>query len=572
MMNPKTENGGIHHRGSLTSLNENADDNHSTENNPLHHRNSSSLSTKSSKSIGPSERLRTLGVPKPSRSRPTRAQSVSLLIFRTIGIIIILLSILWFILLYRIVSDFGGLKQSEEVMRPPIFNPHDVSRLEWLIKVRLERTAPLLDVDTMDSPVFIVTYERAEYLERALWNVFQYHPAHLVQNSGLRGSTTNGNRGRIIGSPVIVSQDGENTEVRAVIENYRNLFERKLGVPLFHIQHKQEEVKSDPYSWSDWEVPYKKLAMHYGWALEEVFSGAAYETKPRQHTRNIPTPPLPKRVIILEEDIEISRDFFSLMNATADILDRDETLLAVSAYNDNGNENHVLDPKRLVRSDFFPGLGWMINRETWEGPTKHPEAALKGRWPNGFWDDWIREADVRRGRQVLRPEISRSFHFGNVKGASDSNFAMKLSKIQLDEINVHWEEQDLTYLDPVVFAGQYWSQVSNAEPVATDADAKKMVAHKDVRMQYSDWKQFKNIAESLGIMPDEKAGVPRTAYEGIVEVRYGAGDHFIYLAPPYLNDTSKPADFGAKAWADFSKDTLLQRLRIKDKTDDFVSW
>ena len=566
--NPKTENVGMYHRGGAPL---NSDNQLSNETDKLLlNRRSSSLSAKSNKSVGPSERLRTLGVPKPSRSRPTRAQSVSLLIFRTIGIIIILLSILWFILLYRIVSDFGSLKQSVEVMRPPVFNPHDVSRLEWLIKVRLERTVPLLDIDKMDSPVFIVTYERAEYLERALWNIFQYHPAHSVQNSGLRG--TNNKTGRIIGSPIVISQDGDNTEVRAVIENYRNLFERKLGVPLYHIQHKQENITSDSYSWTDWEVPYKKLAIHYGWALGQVFSGAAYETKPRQHTRKMPSPPLPERVIILEEDIEVSRDFFSLMNATAHILDTDETLLAVSAYNDNGNENHVLDPKRLVRSDFFPGLGWMINRETWEGPTKHPEAALKGRWPNGFWDDWIREADVRRGRQILRPEISRSFHFGNVKGASDSNFAMKLSKIQLDEINVHWEEQDFTYLDPVVFAGQYWSQVSNAETVLTDADAKKMVAHKDVKLQYSDWKQFKNIAESLGIMQDEKAGVPRTAYEGIVEVRYGAGDHFIYLAPPYLNETSKPPDFGTKAWADFSKETLLQRLQIIDKSDDFVSW
>jgi alpha-1,3-mannosyl-glycoprotein beta-1,2-N-acetylglucosaminyltransferase len=448
--------------------------------------------------------------------------------------------------------------------------------LEWLLKMRLEDQVPLLNVEDMDSPLLIITCERAEYLERALWKMLKYHPSNALMSKEqnqqqLRGEIAR-TKGRMIGSPIIISQDGGNAAVQAVIESYRNLFERKLGVPLYHIQHIPAEIPTSGYSWNDWEVPYKKLAIHYGYALDQVFSGRVYEGKERQHTRRMPRPPLPKRVVILEEDIEISRDFFSLMNATADILDEDDTLLAVSAYNDNGNENHVLDHKRLVRSDFFPGLGWMINRQTWEGPTKHPEAALKGRWPDGYWDDWIREANVRNGRQVLRPEISRSFHFGNVKGASDSEAAMKLSKIQLDEINVRWEEEDLSYLDPVTFAKQYWDRVHRAELVKTDFDAKKLVAHKDVRIAYSDWKQFKSLAESLSIMSDEKAGVPRTAYEGIVEVRYGAGNYFIYLTPPYLNETTKPADFGVKAWAGWSKDALLHRLQIADKTDDFAMW
>jgi alpha-1,3-mannosyl-glycoprotein beta-1,2-N-acetylglucosaminyltransferase len=528
----------------------------------------SSLVTLSSKRVGPATNPRTLGVPKPPRSHASRSQSVTLLIFRTIGVIIIIISLIWFYLLYRIVSDFGGLKPSSEVVRPPVFNPHDVNRLEWLLKMKLESNAPLLDLELMDSPVLVVTYERSEYLDRALWKLFEHHPAHLVQQGGkIRGQS--GNIGRVIGSPIIVSQDGDNAAVRAVVETYRNLFERKLGIPLYHIQHAQAEIYENSYSWNDWEVPYKRLAIHYGWALEHVFSGKAYEVKRRQHTRKIPSPPLPKRAIILEEDIEISRDFFSLMNATADILDKDDTLLAVSAYNDNGNENHVLDHKRLVRSDFFPGLGWMINRQTWEGPPRHLDAALKDHWPSGFWDDWIRESNVRRGRQVLRPEISRSFHFGNVKGASDSESAIRLSKIQLDEINVRWEQQDLSYLDPTVFASQYWNRVSGALQVETDVEAKKLVARRDVRIQYSDWKRFKALARSFSVMEDEKAGIPRTAYEGIIEVRYGAGNYFIYLTPPYLNET-KPVDFGTKAWADFSKEALLQRLKIADKTDDFA--
>ena len=36
--------------------------------------------------------------------------------------------------------------------------------------------------------------------------------------------------------------------------------------------------------------------------------------------------------------------------------------LAVSAWNDNGQSKFVSDEKYLYRSDFFPGLGWMMPR------------------------------------------------------------------------------------------------------------------------------------------------------------------------------------------------------------------
>jgi alpha-1,3-mannosyl-glycoprotein beta-1,2-N-acetylglucosaminyltransferase len=41
-------------------------------------------------------------------------------------------------------------------------------------------------------------------------------------------------------------------------------------------------------------------------------------------------------------------------------LDTDETLLAASAWNDNGIKGMVKEKEALYRSDFFPGLGWMM--------------------------------------------------------------------------------------------------------------------------------------------------------------------------------------------------------------------
>ena len=52
------------------------------------------------------------------------------------------------------------------------------------------------------------------------------------------------------------------------------------------------------------------------------------------------------------------------------------------------------------RSDFFPGLGWMMLRTFW--------LEIRNSWPEGFWDDWIRDKKQRKDRACLRPEVSRT--------------------------------------------------------------------------------------------------------------------------------------------------------------------
>ncbi|KAL7463244.1 hypothetical protein ACHAXS_003620 [Conticribra weissflogii] len=504
----------------------------------------------------------------------------AVVILRIVVVVIISLCLVWFYSIIQVATSIGDIRGGSELVTRPQFDNLRLSRSWWIrerikkLRTRLQPAAPLLNPSQMESPLLIMTCERAEYLERTLWKVFEYHPAQQLQKS-----PSDFRHQRAIGSPIIISQDGGNEAVEAVIESYRNLFEKELGVPLYRIEHippkslleKPENV--DQWDWEDhaWERPYKLLAAHYGWAIEQIFSGKVYfNDNQMDHNRRIPKPPMAKRVIILEEDIEIARDFFSYMNATADLLDSDSTLFAVSAFNDNGKEQLVADPKRLLRSDFFPGLGWMMPRHVWDGPIHHPHAGLKREWaPGGFWDDWIREPNIRRGRQVIRPEISRTFHFGNVKGASSGEQTLKLSEIRLDSVNVNWVEMNLSYLEPLNFAENYWNRVSSARLVRSNEEAKSFVAHSDVKMTYSDWNQFKYIAKSLGIAEDEKAGVPRTAYEGIVEVRYGGGDFFIFLTPPYVDRGIKPADFGRKAWMKINKETLLEKFGVTEN-DGFL--
>lgn len=55
---------------------------------------------------------------------------------------------------------------------------------------------------------------------------------------------------------------------------------------------------------------------------------------------------------------------------------------------------------KLYRSDFFPGLGWMMTKQLWN--------ELGPKWPEKYWDDWMREPEQRNGRLVLLTSSSSS--------------------------------------------------------------------------------------------------------------------------------------------------------------------
>lgn len=135
---------------------------------------------------------------------------------------------------------------------------------------------------------------------------------------------------------------------------------------------------------------YYKIARHYGWALNTTFQkGYDY-------------------LIIVEDDLNVAPDFFDYFLGTHILLKNDPSLWCISAWNDNGKES-LIDSTRndlLYRSDFFPGLGWMLTKELW--------SELSVKWPKSFWDDWIREPIQRNDRVCIRPEIPRTRTFGKV--------------------------------------------------------------------------------------------------------------------------------------------------------------
>ncbi|GMH72004.1 hypothetical protein TrST_g2546 [Triparma strigata] len=333
------------------------------------------------------------------------------------------------------------------------------------------------------TTLLIFTYKRADYLKRTLETIFSLIPP---------------------GMKIVISQDGRDSSVINAVNEWKLKFKDR-GNDLSHVFHTQKQGENG----------YQLLSQHYGFGLKEAFELS--DTS---------------RVIVLEEDIEVSVDFFKFFEKFSPMLDDPaEELMCISAWNDNGMRGFVADSRAVVRSDFFPGLGWMLKKDMWEEWSTPPT----GPWPRGYWDDWLREPERRKGRKIIRPEVSRTFHFGKSGGTSNNVYSKYLDSIVLNDVDVDWRSEDVSYLKKVNYDEEFRSRVQAARLVGSPGEVKS--ASDDVRVEYTSLdqgaKSFEKIAKQLGIMDNIKANVPRTAYHGVVE--YKIGQRHIYVAPENIN-------------------------------------
>ncbi|RUS90151.1 hypothetical protein EGW08_002118, partial [Elysia chlorotica] len=114
--------------------------------------------------------------------------------------------------------------------------------------------------------------------------------------------------------------------------------------------------------------------------------------------------------IVIEEDLTISPDFFNYFSQTKHLLDEDPSLYCISAWNDQGYEHSSKDPALLYRVETMPGLGWLLKRSLYK-------LELEPQWPTPEkqwdWDMWMRSSAVRKERECIIPDISRTYHFGS---------------------------------------------------------------------------------------------------------------------------------------------------------------
>nr|GEU36846.1 alpha-1,3-mannosyl-glycoprotein 2-beta-N-acetylglucosaminyltransferase isoform X1 [Tanacetum cinerariifolium] len=328
------------------------------------------------------------------------------------------------------------------------------------------------------AAVVIMACNRADYLERTIESILKYHGSVALK------------------FPIFVSQDGSNSDVRTKAMGYDQLtYMQHLDNRPVHTERPGELIA------------YYKIASHYKWALDQLFY---------KHNFN--------RVIILEDDMEIAPDFFNYFEAGADLLDKDKSIMAISSWNDNGQIQFVHDPYTLYRSDFFPGLGWMLSKSTWD--------ELSPKWPRAYWDDWLRLKENHKGRQFIRPEVCRTYNFGEHGSSLGQFFQQYLKPIKLNDVQVDWKSMDLSYLMEDKFVKHFAELVKSAKPLyGSDLLLKTINVDGDVRVQYNDQSHFENIASHFGIFEEWKDGIPRTSYKGVVVFRHQTSKRVFLVGP-----------------------------------------
>ncbi|KAK6620244.1 hypothetical protein RUM44_006645 [Polyplax serrata] len=298
--------------------------------------------------------------------------------------------------------------------------------------------------------------------------------------------------------PIIVSEDCSHQPTINVIRSYGD------QVTLIQ-QPDQSEIPIPPK-----EKKFKgyfKIARHYGWALNQTFFNFKFDT-----------------AIIVEDDLTIAPDFFEYFLGTYWLLKKDPTLWCVSAWNDNGKSGLIDESQAdlLHRTDFFPGLGWMLTSSVW--------AELSVKWPKSYWDDWIRKPEQRKDRACIRPELPRTKTFGKI-GVSNGMFYEKhLKFIKLNNRFVNFTKLNLSYLlkdnyDVAFVKDVYTSTVVSYQELKNGS----IVTNGSVRIPYLTKDQYKKTAKYIGLMDDFRSGVPRTAYRGVVTFSYKG--RRVYLAP-----------------------------------------
>ncbi|KMT01561.1 hypothetical protein BVRB_9g215610 [Beta vulgaris subsp. vulgaris] len=331
------------------------------------------------------------------------------------------------------------------------------------------------------AAVVVMACNRADYLERTVKSIMKYHGSVASRY------------------PLFISQDGPDSNVKSKALSYDQItYMQHLDYEAIHTERPGELIA------------YYKIARHYKWALDKLF-----------YKHNF------SKVVILEDDMEIAPDFFEYFEAAAGLLDRDRSIMAVSSWNDNGQKQFVHDPYVLYRSDFFPGLGWMLSKDTWD--------ELSPKWPKAYWDDWLRLKENHKGRQFIRPEVCRTYNFGEHGSSLGQFFGQYLEPIKLNDVDVKWKFMDLSYLKEDNYLKYFSGLVKRATPInGADAVVKANDVGGDVRIQYADQAEFESIAKQFGIFEEWKDGIPRTAYKGVVVFRYHNSKRVFFVGPDSL--------------------------------------
>lgn len=346
-------------------------------------------------------------------------------------------------------------------------------------------------VHLKDAAVVILCYNRPQLLERTI---------AAVRSARLSSSIKK-----------YISQDGNEGSTRDVArgaQGFTYLSHPRTLAPTMGTLDEQGGPKETPGT--------MYLAAHYRWILDQLFKGA---TASHSH------------VIILEDDMKVSHDFFELFESLAPILDVDPSVWCISSWNDNGFRTFELPKDRFFRSSYFPGLGWMLRRSLWVDE-------LSDVFPSDNWDHWMRATTTSRNRECISPWLSRNYNMGSGGATANEEFYAQF----LEPIASHRGDAvaygDVRYL----LNGDYYKDMeariqsvppSNTYAAPAVSSLLSIVRPGSSYLIHYLHEEFELLAQMVGIHPS-----PRSFYRRVLWLKVQSADVFIVdrrlspFAPP----------------------------------------
>ncbi|XP_069937595.1 protein O-linked-mannose beta-1,2-N-acetylglucosaminyltransferase 1-like, partial [Cherax quadricarinatus] len=151
-------------------------------------------------------------------------------------------------------------------------------------------------------------------------------------------------------------------------------------------------------------------------------------------------------VILLDEDVEVSPDFFSYMSQTLWLLHEDPSLYCINAYSATGFQGTAHDSRTVLRARVQVEWGYAVSLQFIRDAIR--------KWPSDvskvdtvFYDQWLYKHQSN-GRECVFPEVSRSFHFGmGVNTEAWSTEAYFLFKPLVKQPHVHLDNVSTLLLE-----------------------------------------------------------------------------------------------------------------------------
>ena len=236
---------------------------------------------------------------------------------------------------------------------------------------------------------------------------------------------------------------GEVEEILTHLENENPWLKNRLRVILKAPSHFRDSAQA--------------LSDHVMFGLDELYSGSA------------------QYGVFVEEDLVPSKDFIEYLQIAAGIIDKDKSLFCASAWNDNAFEPFAGDNLKFLRTNGFPGYGWLTTRRT--------ANLVRGKMPYGAvnWDGWLADEVKQMQMECIVPEVPRIRHLGGGGTHITDNSAyerMSFSEIQPDSSHLSSAMSRLTRKE---FDLDLMNRIKNAKKVDIDevADPSKFSFYDD---------------------------------------------------------------------------------------------